>query len=502
MKKAVPFYPLLAAVFPILAVYSANLSMISPGQLARPIALTLLGTGALWWILALLFRSAEKGASATFVSVLFFFGFSRLAGLSPADRNSPLTLALILVVAGCLAVWAGLRGNWTRQLNVLSVFVLVASLSQIGYGFASSTRATGKKSVTARTVAAGQEPDIYYVILDGYGRSDALRRAIGYSNESFLAELRKRGFYIADQSRANYCQTELSIPSSLNMDYLQRLLPRIKPTEEDRFAVHDLLEHNAVADQLKARGYEYVTVTTGFPLPLTKSDRWIETRSSLNLLETQLLEMTPLAATGDVDESAYLDRRRKILGAFTSLESMAGHGSKPKFVVAHILAPHPPFVFGPNGEERNADKPVVWYDGSDYLRHDSPESYRRGYAEQAEFINKRVLRLVDTLLQGRGPRPIILLQGDHGSKVGLNQNSLAQTDLLECFPNLNAYLVPPSVRSRLRPTITPVNSFRVILSELYGEDLPELPDRSWYSPFQQPYQFTEVTSRIPTHLGR
>ncbi|HLK14313.1 MAG TPA: hypothetical protein VKT78_05880, partial [Fimbriimonadaceae bacterium] len=95
-----------------------------------------------------------------------------------------------------------------------------------------------------------------------------------------------------------------------------------------------------------------------------------------------------------------------------------------------------------------------------------------------------------------GEKPIVLVQGDHGSKLGLDQNSLPKTDIPECMSNLMAYEVPDAVRAKLYPEITPVNSFRIILSTLFGAKLPNEPDRSWYSTFDRPFDFMEVTDRL------
>jgi hypothetical protein len=44
---------------------------------------------------------------------------------------------------------------------------------------------------------------------------------------------------------------------------------------------------------------------------------------------------------------------------------------------------------------------------------------------------------------------------------------------------LNAYSVPGGAPA-LYPSISPVNSFRVILNARFGESLPLLPDRSYF----------------------
>jgi hypothetical protein len=66
----------------------------------------------------------------------------------------------------------------------------------------------------------------------------------------------------------------------------------------------------------------------------------------------------------------------------------------------------------------------------------------------------------------------------------------------EVFPILAAYRVPDDIRKSLYPSITPVNSFRIVLSALFGEDLPKLPDRSYYSTWEKPTAFTDITAEL------
>jgi hypothetical protein len=107
-----------------------------------------------------------------------------------------------------------------------------------------------------------------------------------------------------------------------------------------------------------------------------------------------------------------------------------------------------------------------------------------------------VLAAVDAILAKPGTPPVILIQGDHGSRLGMKMNSYAGTDLEESTSNLMAFHVPPSVRKELYPSITPVNSFRILLTAMFGADLKKLPDFTWYSPYDRPYEFTDVTNIV------
>ncbi len=63
--------------------------------------------------------------------------------------------------------------------------------------------------------------------------------------------------------------------------------------------------------------------------------------------------------------------------------------------------------------------------------------------------------------------PIIIIQGDHGFWTGTN------------LPILNAYYLPGDAADALYPTISPVNSFRLIFDHYFGTDLGLLEDASY-----------------------
>jgi hypothetical protein len=216
----------------------------------------------------------------------------------------------------------------------------------------------------------------------------------------------------------------------------------------------------------------------------------------LGLTALSAAPQTPAVSSGIAAD--YDLHRAYLLSAFHHLDSVATL-PYPKFVFAHILAPHPPFVFGPNGEAVHPSYPYNEADGSQLLRigRISREEYKLGYISQLRYINRRVLEAVDAILQQSARPPIIILQGDHGSRMNLDWDSQEKTDLREPFSILNAYFVPPRVRRNLYDSITPVNSFRILLNSLFGAHYPPLPDRSFFAVPNDPLHFREVTDLIP-----
>ena len=303
---------------------------------------------------------------------------------------------------------------------------------------------------------------------------------------------------MAADSHSNYVQTEISLSSSLNMQLIPTLLPKQPRDTTDREVFDELISKNELASFLKSQGYETISITTGFPaVRFPISDLWMDRVSQYTLFETTLVQMTPFVDSEGSIGSQFDWRRKARDAAFKDLKETAGPASRPRFIFVHVLAPHPPFVFGPNGEVMPHHGPFGYWDASDYMHYSGDlNSYRDGEDGQIAYLDKQLISTVDAIQTAATTKPVIVIQGDHGSKSRLDQNDLSKTDVTEAFPNLEALYVPDAIRAKLYPTITPVNEFRLILGELFGLNMPLLPDRSWYSPFAHPLEFTDVTATV------
>ncbi len=104
------------------------------------------------------------------------------------------------------------------------------------------------------------------------------------------------------------------------------------------------------------------------------------------------------------------------------------------------------------------------------------------------------------MIASAGKDATIVLQGDHGSKLNLDQDSLARTDIQEVLPILFAVRAPFS--DQVPADLTPVNLFRLIFSQTFGDDLPLLESKSFYSTWVRPYQYEQVSPTTKSELPR
>ncbi|HMB24892.1 MAG TPA: hypothetical protein VKP08_18740, partial [Anaerolineales bacterium] len=145
-----------------------------------------------------------------------------------------------------------------------------------------------------------------------------------------------------------------------------------------------------------------------------------------------------------------------------------------------------------NGQALPHREPFRLADGNNYIKSHSRESYVEGYREQIQYVNKLVLETVDAILTESETPPIIIIQGDHGPGSHLHFGSLNKTQPAERFGILNAYYFPDQDYTSLYPSISPVNSFRVVLGQFFDDPSALLPDRHYYSTWGEPFDFVEV----------
>jgi len=339
-------------------------------------------------------------------------------------------------------------------------------------------------------------PDIYYLIADGYARQDVLQELYSFDNAGFLHMLEERGFYIAEQTHSNYTQTVYSLSSSLNMNYLGQM----PEGNSVRKYFLSMISNNRVMEILKQCDYQTIALETGFYYTSRiQVDTYLSQAPRLNEFTALLFTGSPidvLAKTLFARESTttvgYSTHRNWIMFNFKSLAEIPEMPG-PKFVFAHFLTPHPPFVFDATGQpvEPNQDYQIM--DGSAFAG--DWKEYRDGYSAQVQFMNTELIKTVDAILARSKTPPIIIIQGDHGPGSLLDWENVETTCLWERTSILNVYYLPDDGEDLLYPGITPVNTFRLLLDTYLGADLKLLPERVFYSSFVHRPPVVEVTER-------
>jgi hypothetical protein len=290
-------------------------------------------------------------------------------------------------------------------------------------------------------------------------------------------------------------QTVFSISSSLNYSFIDPP----SGSQRDGFYFKDLIAHSALLEKLRECGYSFVINESGFyHTDDLAPDAVLSPWSTLTEFEGLLLSGSPYEVTAsylmlDAPPQSFAAHRKRITQTFSALQD-AHQLPGPKLVFAHIISPHPPFVFDADGREIQPAYSYSMNDGDDF--RGSLQEYLEGYPGQVQFVNQQVEKVVDSLLANSETPPVIILQADHGPGSGLDWSSPYNTCLWERTSILNAYYLPGIDPGVLYPGITPVNSFRVVLNEYFGADLPLLPDENTYfTSHRLPRQVIDISDR-------
>lgn len=478
-----------------MALFASNIQEIEFSVIIRPFILTLATGGLVFLLIHIVVRNWHRAALLTTLVIFLFFTYGHvydflqqypLFGLN-LGRHRFLIFPFIGVgLAGGWLILKKMRelNAWTQFLNLLSILILIYPI----YQMASFAIKTTRGNQLAKQVIIGEQelsvpknpPDIYYIILDSYTRADALKTDFKFDNSSFIEGLKSLGFYVAECSRSNYQYTQASLTASLNMDYLPELEARIQSGKLNVDEVWSLIKYSRVRQLLEGAGYHTITFKTGYEWSNIKdSDLYLSPAGSfsnfrsIQPFETMLIKSTALLILSDTQNKLLQRTLSNINYPFENqiIETQFIFRELPqipairgsKFVFIHLLAPHPPYIFGPNGEILTD----TGYYGGKKAAPINDEYYRKGYTGEVQYVNNQMLAIVKTLIAESKTQPIIILQGDHGARKK-NRNVI-----------LNAYYFPGDGKRTFYPGITPVNSFRLLFNTYFNTHFDLLPDASF-----------------------
>jgi len=527
LKSAI-LSPLLFALYPILALWAYNFEVMQPVEVVRPIFITVLGTVLLLLILRLLSKSWLLAGLLTTLVVLLFFTYGHVFGMVSSFPGIGVLLGrhrilgplwfVLLIVGGFFILKYGRKAlNLPLFLNCAGLVLLVLTGSQLIYAQYLDTDVELPKNVAAlqdkntfdpaRVTDRQNLPDIYFIILDSYPRHDALLKGLKIDNTPFLNALTSLGFVIPTCNMSNYDNTILSMPSILNMHYMEDYFPNFNPnaTAYDHAWQKNIIRHSLVRKNLSDLGYKtisfeseydwveipdadiYYTIQTPGAfiqavLNTTEFDQVLSDTSILRLL-TNAEEVSPwvkkqtdkindltskfLGTIGVRSSGGSQLKYEQIMTALDNLEKVPSIPGQ-KFVYLHISAPHPNTVLGPNGEYQ-------------------PQGDNPDYADTFIYLDKRMPEILGNLIKNSKVPPVIILQGDHG----MHLFTYSRLD------NLMAYYLPGVPKNLVYPSITAVNNFRLIFNAYFDGKYPLLKDVSYQSSKLHPLGFHAVPTSCP-----
>ncbi|HYI66219.1 MAG TPA: hypothetical protein VEW95_04810 [Candidatus Limnocylindrales bacterium] len=511
-------HPMLVAAFPVVYLFATNIrEQLSLEPLWTPLAIVI-GMAAATLLLAVVvgrLLGVDPARSALVASLLLLLALTyghawNLVGELAGLHRVLLIAWAVLAVMGIVVIAflrAGAIARLTTAVNVFAGILIVTNLVPIG-DLLLRTSSIGEpttESPQPGQPARGTGRDVWYLVFDRYAGSPALRELFGFDNGPFLDALRERGFVVAEGATANYLKTAHSLASSLNMEELDAdALASEASTPDDWTPLYRRLQtSHAVERFLHDRGYRYLHL--GLRRGATYANEAADvtfllgntTEFSAVLADTTMLIALEEFLPDEVAIGTDAIYPAQTLFQLQELDRIADTPGR-NFVFAHLLLPHPPYVFNADGSRVTAEQRASRTDDELYI-------------EQLRYANARILALLDRLQAGPPDSwPIVVLAADEGpfppryaaDEAGFAWGNATPEELLRKFSILTAVSVPGVDAAALEAagfsdTITPLNLFRTVFNAAFDAGLPILPDRNWIFVDQRHlYDLVDVTEQV------
>jgi Sulfatase len=431
-------------------------------------------------------------AAPVAVYVVLLFSYGAIRQLWPSNSKPEFVFLgwSGLVLLGCALAWFASRHPTARGGIFAGLLVLFAlpAVGLVKYRYSGAVAASADRMEFLHSIAFRQKPNVYFMILDAYGRADTLKLALGFDNKGFLGELERLGFFIPRHSVSNYPATNASVGSMLSLDYPEAA----KTLDPDVSSFRrELRGTNPVVEKFKAEGYRYILMPAGIWTKIDcggEEDLCLEKTRPLEM-ERALTSLTPIPvlqllphgspfsgwlapAPGD-----YLEPN-DVFGLFGGQMRAL---QRPFFMMVHFAGIHDG-IYNEDCSKGTPASPVL-YDSDSISR----------YTASVNCTNRQVLDLA-TRIVAEDPDAIILLTGDHGPYVKppgvpvqpgeavrpFTWGANTPENYRNMFGTMTALRFPASCNGLLSDHHYAVNNFRVVFACLGNTEIKLLEDRAYY----------------------
>jgi hypothetical protein len=505
---ALPIAGVTVTLMALIAMWEDNLRQL-PVEGAIP---TLAAAAAIAGVTVVAFRPlAGSWMRAGLFSGLFAIYLFYVPALLRALPLQNWALVAIYALITALIIFVGRRipaehnRLWTlnSRINLLCLILLVWTVAPVTVKLISLSQARSQATAALPDFdghAAQGSPDVWHILLDRYASVETFESTYSYDNRPFVEQLRRRGFVVQDHAFGNYQRTGHSVASTMNGVLLDPLSDIMRDQPNDWVPIYRLMRNGAAIRFFGNQGYR--TVFAG--------SWWEPTRFSNAADESMKIRAMPQLARMAISKSAiglwtgglslpYLDGRSdqcfRANEKFRRLRLLAAESGR-KYVFAHFLVPHPPFVLNSDGSCRS-------------IRAAKAASRRDNYVAQVDFANREVLSLIDAIRAAKRPAVIVLhsdegpwpapyIGNEHGlgtDRVSVPWTELPPKSLREKMAILLAVRGPDGAPPTM-PT-SPVQIYPAILHDFFGSARPLPPSRHYiFESDDQLYRFREVSGKL------
>ena len=467
MKNFIIF-PFLIAFFPSWIIISKNFEQLIFQDILISLAIIAVSI-IIWIVITKIIKNGNKAALITGVGIGFFFYFGyvqdALKGIMifnmPINKTSVLVPISIIIFIISTIYFIKSRNNFESIVKIANVFAITIILFTL------------VQFVVPDALA--EKPNVYHIILDEYTDNEILMKEFNYDNEKFLKFLNKNGFYVPNKSFSTWESTLDELNVILNMDY-----PKERGWVSDNYQP---IIDNQVMEIFSEQNYSIIETNS---MMRWKNFSDVDARLcyDANIYSEFLDQVLRKSIIKYFLEQHHDNTRRDVIRCtFSELNEIALESTGPKYVFSHIYVPHPPFIFGPNGENVIPDHNEI----SGLQSWENPD----GYINQFIYATDQVHIVINNIVQN-DPTAIIILQGDTGTFTGIEDLSKRKmNDIYQAHSILYAVRMPEVNNLE---NIGPVNTYRILFNNYFNMDYEYIEQRSYE--LDKNNNFIDITEKL------
>jgi len=481
-EKKFPFHTFLFATLPFLLLFQENIQDLHLQDIVLPILFSV-GILFIHWIILRKFIGSDKSALilSFLIIILISFAYVRSSlwkinwatGEIEAHFLSQniilIPIFIPIVILGIIFISKKkISSKITTIMNIIGFVVLLSIITQIGIFYiehnATVDEVKSYFDIEIPIVNENQKPNIYFIVLDSYPGESRLNGFYNYDNSEYYEQLRERGFYLQTSTFSNYPNTEFSVPSMLNMNYVDSIIKEKK--FQNLLLMKDLSIDSIAADIFRENDYQLFSYGVNDYTYLKHGENLCIKKSILkdDILNTFSEMYIPISSIRNFLEIHYIaNHADNILCTIESLKNFNPDSNEPFFIYAHMMFPHGPYIFDSSGniiDEVTENKKIKF-----------------AFLDQVKFVNKFSIEIIDSI-QNKDPNAVIILTSDHGDRIGLGDIELKN---YIAGMNVMTALSFPEKNLSVQEKITNVNLFRILFNTYFDTEFEILENRIfWY----------------------
>jgi len=472
IDKIALFHPLLFSFVFVISPYTQYAGLIPPMQIVVPFILICVFTIFLYFIIKRIVTKANLAVAILAPMLILFFYYGTLYEyISSLTRGTKLRipvlilanlLILIILVIFIVKVFRWHEGaikKTNRIFFVIAASIIVFNTFSIIKQYIVSPKLNASLGMPGISKQNHTEyfPDIYFIILDEYAAPSQMKSYFQYDMSPFIEYIKGKGF-IVTEIRDESLATGDIMESRLNMEIinhkddmassksiLNRLFESMGLRNSYEKGQMIRIRNSKVIKYLNSIGYQFINIGSWFYQ--TRYNKLAV--QNINCFGFQFKdELSTIIVNNTVLRLILIKRyfhRRAVIRAFDVLENMPIISGKAKFIFAHIICPHTPYVFGANGEKLG-------------LNPEKSNDNKHLYLDQHIFITKKVKELIDQIHSSSQASSVIIIQADHGFRI----------DKPQADKVFSAVYIPSKKRTPWPDSISSSNTFRILFNDLFG----------------------------------